>query len=96
MPFSHAQADFDDPDVVDRAIFERITMPAAEVEATALAGRDAARSAKRKRGASPLEAPEGHLVEAKVIVYLAEAYRYGLDADNAPGRDDVLKSTWCT
>ena len=51
-------------------------MPAAEVAAAASAGRDAARSAKRKRGASPLEAPEGHLVEAKVIVYLAEAYRY--------------------
>ena len=61
-------------------------MPAAEVEAAALAGRDAARSAKRKRGASPLEAPEGHLVEAKVIVYLAEAYRYGTDADKKPGR----------
>ena len=75
-PLSHPQAYFDDPDVVDRAIFERITMPAAEVAAAALAGRDAARSAKRKRGASPLEAPEGHLVEAKVIVYLAEAYRY--------------------
>ena len=53
-------------------------MPAAEVAAAASAGRDAARSAKRKRGASPLEAPEGHLVEAKVIVYLAEAYRYRL------------------
>ena len=52
-------------------------MPAAEVAAAASAGRDAARSAKRKRGATPLEAPEGHLVEAKVIVYLAEAYRCG-------------------
>ena len=41
------------------------------------AGRNVARSAKRKRGASPAEAPEGHLVEAKVIVYLAEAYRDG-------------------
>ena len=52
-------------------------MPAAEVAAAATSGRDAARSAKRKRGSPPREAPEGHLVEAKVIVYLAEAYRDG-------------------
>ena len=52
-------------------------MPAAEVVAAATAGRDVARSAKRKRGSPPREAPEGHLVEAKVIVYLAEAYRDG-------------------
>ena len=77
MNVSSPQASFDDPDVVDRAIFERITMPAAEVAAAATSGRDAARSAKRKRGSPPREAPEGHLVEAKVIVYLAEAYRDG-------------------
>ena len=47
-------------------------------------------SAKRKRASasSPGAAPEGHLVESKVFVYLAEAHRRLSEAQR--NRDDAI------